>query len=279
MFSKLAAAAALVASANAAAPLTQDAVTTANQEIASHISRRGLADICFKGCGDNGSKKGLFGLECECNEGFGGNCCRECSVPDIQTVDIDLEEFIRASWYVQRQQENGFQGPEDLYCVVATYSLTGQRVIFNPDEVLDVSNYGNSGGVNVMPMGGIENGGLCGRTTGEPGKLAVAPCFLPDIFAGPYWIAAVGETDGKYDWAVIIGGQPKEFAPDGKCTTSLDDINNSGLWFFSRTPVAPAEQLEAMEAVIEDLGVSGSLLINVPQEGCRYDGALIKENI
>ena len=34
--------------------------------------------------------------------------------------DFNLEEWIRASWYIQQQQVTGYQSPEDLFCVVAT---------------------------------------------------------------------------------------------------------------------------------------------------------------
>merc|ERR1711965_524260 len=283
MYTKLAAAALLVACVTGAATIDDNAVTSNR--------RRSLGGKCFTGCNEQYGKRkhGFFNpfrgnfLECDCNEGSAGNCCNDCEVPTIDTIPIELEEWTRASWYVQKQQVNGFQSANDLNCVVATYDLGDTKVFFNPKtDIIDVNNYGNSGGVNGPVQGGVDNGILCGRVTGEPGKLAVAPCFLPNFLAGPYWVAGLGTSDvdgeSRYDWAVIIGGQPKEFAPDGKCTTSLDDINNSGLWFFSRTPVAPTAQIAAMEQVIADLGVSNSLLINVPQEGCNYDGALIKAN-
>jgi len=282
MYTKIAAAALLVASVTGAA-IDDNAVTSDR--------RRSLGDKCFTGCNDQDGKRkrGFFNpfhgnfLECDCNEGSGGNCCNDCKVPTIETIPIELGEFTRASWYVQKQQVNGFQSANDLNCVVATYELGGKKVIFNPKtEIIDVNNYGNSGSVNGPAQGGVDNGILCGRVTGEPGKLAVAPCFLPNFLAGPYWVAGLGtsEVNGevRYEWAVIIGGQPKDFAPDGKCTTSLDDINNSGLWLFSRTPVAPVAQITAMEQVIADLGVSSSLLIDVPHQGCKYNGALIKAN-
>lgn len=271
MLAYIAAAALLVASVSGAA-------IESSQETTHHANR--FNKFCFKGCGENGRKKAWWRiLECTCNHGFGGACCDECSIPPIPTHPIDLDEWTRASWYVQKQQVNGYQREDDLFCVVATYSLKGTKIIFNPKtDVIDVSNYGNKGGVNGVVTGGTDSGRLCGRVTDKPGKLLVAPCFLPNFLAGPYWVAGLGETDGKYDWAVIIGGQPKEIAPDGKCTTSLDDVNNSGLWFFSRTRTAPEEQLSAMQAVIDELGVSSSFLINVPQQGCLYEGATIKPN-
>jgi len=84
--------------------------------------------------------------------------------------------------------------------------------------------------------------------------------------------------DGSYKWAVIIGGQPDEFGADGLCTTSETDINNSGLWFFSRSQIADSAEIEEMMEVLRNQGVSATKLKNVVQEGCNYDGAVIKQN-
>jgi len=44
------------------------------------------------------------------------------SCPEVSPMTgLDLEEYARASWYVAQQQVNGYQGPEDLFCIVATY--------------------------------------------------------------------------------------------------------------------------------------------------------------
>jgi hypothetical protein len=51
----------------------------------------------------------------------------EC--PPIATQgQFNLTEWIRASWFIQEQQINGFQEPEDLFCVVATYKDEGRTV-------------------------------------------------------------------------------------------------------------------------------------------------------
>lgn len=240
------------------------------------IARRGLSDVCLRSCGDNGSRQWPRFWECHCNAGFGGRCCSDCEVDPVTTVALDLDEWTRATWYVQKQQVNGYQPADSLFCVAATYSLLGTKVPLFNGVVIDVSNYGNKGGVNGEVTGGTAMPNICGRVTDVPGKLEVAPCFLPNIAAGPYWVLGVGVTDGKYDWAVIIGGQPTAFA-DGGCTTKATGINGSGLWLFSRTPQAPGEQIVAMEAVLAQQGVSKALLIDVPQAGCRYDGALIRD--
>lgn len=257
-------------------------VSAASVSDETSIARRSIGSgTCLRRC-PNGRRKGWRFWRCECNPGFGGACCNECVTDPIETVDIDLDEFVRATWYVQKQQVNGYQDADSLYCVAATYgldkaSLEGNKVPFYKGTVISVNNYANRGGVNQNVQAGEDAPILCARVGDEPGKLSVAPCFLPNIAAGPYWIAGIGRAqDGKYQWAVIIGGQPKEFAPDGKCTTKVSGINNSGLWLFSRTPVASAQEIADMEQVLEDQGISKALLRDVVQTGCTYEGAVIK---
>ena len=48
------------------------------------------------------------------------------------------------------------------------------------------------------------------------------------------------------------------------------------MWFFSRSPVAPLEQIAAMEAVLQAKGIASSELKDVAQAGCSYAGAFIK---
>lgn len=105
----------------------------------------------------------------------------------------------------------------------------------------------------------------------------VAPCFLPNMLSGPYWVIAVGlNPDGiTFEWAVVSGGAPTVEYDDG-CTTSLDKTNGSGLWIFSREQLISSEGLAAARQALVDLGYTLSQLINVPQEGCLYEGALLK---
>ena len=37
-------------------------------------------------------------------------------VKPVEFTEADFEEYIRATWYVQKQQETGYQKKEDLYC-------------------------------------------------------------------------------------------------------------------------------------------------------------------
>merc|ERR1712224_1105690 len=77
---------------------------------------------------------------------------------------------------------------------------------------------------------GTGNSVLCARQKdpNAPGELLVAPCFLPNIFAGPYWVLTVGEdADGDYEWTIVSGGQPTVQYPDG-CTTKKTGVSGSG---------------------------------------------------
>lgn len=139
----------------------------------------------------------------------------------------------------------------------------------------------SKGAVNGPAEGSVNSTNpLCAREEDPttPAALTVAPCFLPNALAGPYWVLAVGhnsEDPSKYDWAVISGGQPTEAYPDG-CTTKLTGTNGSGLWIFGRAPVLPADQLAAARASLTGLGFTLSQLLDVPQAGCDYEWATVK---
>merc|ERR1712146_686848 len=96
----------------------------------------------------------------------------------------------------------------------------------------------------------------------------LAPCFLPNLFAGPYWVLAVGVDDDSsaYRWAIVIGGEPTKPYEDG-CTTKQTGTNGAGLWLFSRSPVASTADMDAMLAVLKAKGVASSQLRDVAQEG------------
>lgn len=201
--------------------------------------------------------------------------------PEVETVgsaQFDLTEWVRKTWYIQAQQVTGYQPKSALHCVAATYNLEGKSVPFFGGSVASVYNYANLekvNGANQNP----ENTILCARSNDDDdtSRLAVAPCFLPNLFAGPYWVLAIGKESNSdaYSWAIVIGGQPTERYADG-CTTKESGINESGLWLFSRAPVASEETMAAMYQALKDRGIARSRLVPVPQEGCEYEGAFIK---
>jgi lipocalin len=170
-----------------------------------------------------------------------------------------------------------YQQLDDLYCVAATYDLEGKSVPFFKGTVVTVYNYANVGAVNG-PNQNKDNMTLCARAVDaeDSSKLAVAPCFLPNLLAGPYWVLGIGKaSDGAYEWAVVIGGEPSVKWDDG-CTTKEEGTNGAGLWLFTRTPNPPEGALAKMHALLEKKGIARSRLHPVAQDGCVYHGALIK---
>merc|ERR1740138_660577 len=60
--------------------------------------------------------------------GGGGSDKKKLQCPVVRPVaGFDVDRYIARSWYVQKQQTNGYQGEEDLFCVTATYSKRGGK--------------------------------------------------------------------------------------------------------------------------------------------------------
>ena len=152
--------------------------------------------------------------------------------PPIATQgSFNLTEWVRASWFIQEQQLNDFQGPEDLFCVLATYELEGREVPLFDGLVVSVYNYANVGEVNG-PGSDPDMEPLCARLI-DPARpsdsIINAPCFLPNALAGPYWVVAAGPSPERYEWGIVSAGPPTVPAPDGSgCSTSETGVNNAG---------------------------------------------------
>ena len=203
-----------------------------------------------------------------------------CNCPNVElqkNPPVNLTEYTRSTWYVQQQQVNGYQRKEDLFCVAATYNRdNNSKVPFFKGTVLSVYNYGNFNKTNGLSLNNSTV--LCARqpNASEPEKLLVAPCFLPNILGGPYWILAAGPSPQMYDWVVVIGGQPSVRVSNTTCTTKLNGINNSGLWIFSRDRILDNSTLSMVRDLITSKNVSTDKLLHVNQTGCLYKGAFIK---
>ena len=199
------------------------------------------------------------------------------SCPNVQPMlDFNTTEYIRATWFIQQQQITGYQPRDSLYCVAQTLNETNTRVPFFNGSVLSVYNYGRVGGVN----GTLENKNnftLCARQVNQsdPARIVNAPCFLPNIFAGPYWVIAAGPRPDFYEWAIVSGGPPTVKYQDGNCSTSLEGTNGSGLWLFTRK-LNGTRFVPTMRSTLLDLGYTTSQLLNVTQDGCDYSKAYIK---
>lgn len=205
---------------------------------------------------------------------FNVNGCSEIELQKFPRVN--LTEYIRKTWYIQKQQINGYQPRNSLNCVLATYNIdTYSKVPFFNKTVLSVYNYANINGVNGLN----ENNGsiLCARVKNDtqPEKLLVAPCFLPNLFGGPYWIVAAGPISNNYEWSIVIGGQPTVKYND-TCTTKEYGINNSGLWLLSRERQLNKTKLDYLYRILRSKNITTSRLLDVNQTGCSYNGAFIK---
>ena len=88
----------------------------------------------------------------------------------------------------------------------------------------------------------------------------------------------MGETNqGEYSWGVIAGGKPTVQYADG-CSTKETGVNGSGLWIFVRNPTndGSSEVVKEARAALVKLGYTLSRLLDVKQDGCKYEGAIIK---
>ena len=136
----------------------------------------------------------------------------------------------------------------------------------------------------------VQEGDLCAYQTdlnsipslSVGSKLAVAPCFLPKGFSGPYWIVAYDDEYSNNDeggiggYALISGGAPdlKSYNANGDfigCSTGRG-INNSGLWIFSRSPYRDEALIAYVRNLAMDMGFDVNVLNDVDQssETCGY---------
>ena len=202
------------------------------------------------------------------------------SCPTIRPMsNFNTTEYIRATWYIQQQQITGYQPNNTLYCVAQTLDKTTNTVPFFHGDVLSVYNYANVDRVNGAPLN-ANNFTLCARQPNKslPSDILNGPCWLPNLFAGPYWVIDAGPSPSNYSWAIVSGGPPTVQYPDGNCSTSEKGVNGSGLWLFTRDNVEEnvAYYVNLMRESLKVLGYSISQLLPVHQQGCKYSGAFIK---
>ena len=202
------------------------------------------------------------------------------SCPFIQPMsNFNTTEYIRSTWYIQQQQVTGYQPENTLYCVAQTLDQTNNTVPFFSGPVISVFNYANVDNVNGQSLN-MNNFTLCARQVNSslPSEILNGPCWLPNLFAGPYWVIDAGPSPSNYSWAIVSGGPPTVQYPDGNCSTSKNGVNGSGLWLFTRDNVKEnvAYYVNLMRQSLKVLGYSVSQLLPVQQQGCNYTGAFIK---
>ena len=128
--------------------------------------------------------------------------------------------------------------------------------------VISVYNQGTSGSVDgaltATPLGSPTNP-LCARVVDpETNRLSVAPCFLPNVAAGPYWpVILKADDQGRYTAVAVIGGQPSVPQSDGCSLAPVSEVqfgtgvggagvsgnvrtqyDNEGLWILTRDRIA-----------------------------------------
>mmetsp|Transcript_71591 Transcript_71591/g.219283 ORF Transcript_71591/g.219283 Transcript_71591/m.219283 type:complete len:191 (-) Transcript_71591:113-685(-) len=137
----------------------------------------------------------------------GGNC----PPADFSTVlNFNLDSFISTRWYIQQQMATKYLPASWNRCVYAEYALRKKSWLKWGYDI-DVHNYAEE----VQPPHKVHDSGtfLCAKVyDAARGKLGVAPCFLPPLASGDYWVIAYDEMEG---WALISGGAPTESAPGG----------------------------------------------------------------
>ena len=178
----------------------------------------------------------------------------------VTTVDnFDIDTYASLPWYSHQQAVNSYSPIEQNYCTRAEYTVRDSPTWWG--YTVDVYNSAQyESGIAV-------EGNLCAYQTDEeesPSKLAVAPCFLPKFFSGPYWIVAYNETEG---YALISGGQPTEIGDNGLCTTGTG-INGSGLWIFSRSSLRDEALIDKVRGIAEEAGFDTSVLNDVDHTAC-----------
>jgi len=171
---------------------------------------------------------------------------------------VNLTEFISKPWFAQEQMPTLYSPENELYCVAAEYKQRAEPT--RNGYTIDVLN-------TAQTEDGEKNQAkLCAFQTdpNDSAKLAVAPCFLPKVAAGPYWILLYKEVAGL---AIISVGQPDIPTEDGMCMSR-------GLWIFTRDPNPENKQslVDFARKYIAEQGFDVSVLLPVSQTNCDYDG-------
>jgi len=181
--------------------------------------------------------------------------------PDVNTQpNFDIEAYISTRWYAQEQAVTRYLPANANNCVTAKYTMSAKKSFWR----YSVKVQNNAKFDDGTPRGGE----LCAYSAdkSDAAKLAVAPCFLPKLWAGPYWVLSFNQDKG---YALISGGQPKVQGTNG-CRTGKGR-NNAGLWIFTRE-VFPAaglvDEVRAIAAQWFDL----SVLNKVNHTGCTGVG-------
>ena len=191
---------------------------------------------------------------------------------------FDIKRFTEYTWFVQKQQINGFQySPEDeFYCLAMTYTerddttttttttngtntntTTETDTGFLEDTkdsnvFYDFENYGVTGSVNgsVHEWDGDNTNHWCaGQDQDGGGLLRISPCVLRPLLVRvgiPQWVLAVDEKE--YAWAIMSGGEPSELVVVNEELMDVD-ASSSGVVDEKETEAAASQEQEQGSAL------------------------------
>mmetsp|Transcript_15103 Transcript_15103/g.22052 ORF Transcript_15103/g.22052 Transcript_15103/m.22052 type:complete len:218 (-) Transcript_15103:141-794(-) len=180
----------------------------------------------------------------------------EPCAPVSTVTDFDVDSFVSKPWYAHQQAPTEYVPIERNYCTRAKYNKRQSNTFLGYE--IDVDNY-------TQDAEGNKYGGqLCATIVGD-GKLAVAPCFLPKLLAGPYWVLAYEEERG---FALVSGGQPSFRSENGMGCTTGKGVNDSGLWIFLRSRDRDEELIDEIRAMAADMDIDISVMNDVDQTNC-----------
>mmetsp|Transcript_68503 Transcript_68503/g.112553 ORF Transcript_68503/g.112553 Transcript_68503/m.112553 type:complete len:371 (-) Transcript_68503:154-1266(-) len=191
----------------------------------------------------------------------------QCPPAGFDTVqDFDLEKFIEKRWYIQQQMAVNYLPASQNRCVYAEYQLR-EKSFWGYD--VSVHNHAEE----VAAPHKVHDSGktLCAKVVDKArGKLEVAPCFLPTLAAGPYWV--LDYSEGPEGYALISGGAPKESGEAG-CRTGTG-TNGAGLWIFTRQQKRDEALVQKVRGIAKSKGFDLSVLNDVDQSECSEAVAL-----
>lgn len=202
---------------------------------------------------------------------FAGLCCPETKADtdslssaickEVSTVEpFDLKKFVSKPWYSHQQQQTFYLPEKNNFCVSASYMFR-DKPSFPFGYIVDVFNYSE----NVD--GKASDAQLCASIergkSDISSKLSVAPCFLPLVLSGDYWVLLYDEKDG---YALISTGQPTKptLDDDGGC-------KGDGLWIFLRSIKRDDKKIDKVRKKAKEMGFDLSVLNDVKQGSfCNY---------
>jgi len=191
-----------------------------------------------------------------------------CPPKDFTTVqNFDIEAFVKTRWYIQQQMPVSYLPKSENRCVYAEYTVEKKKTFWGYDVA--VHNYAED--VAAPHKAHDSKSLICAKIVdAKAGKLAVAPCFLPSVTAGDYWVLDFNDKEG---WALISGGPPT-VATAGGCQTGKG-INGSGLWIFTRQQKTDDAVVQKVRTIAQGKGFDLSVLNDVDQTSCASNEEVV----